>query len=83
MGLQNSFFCQGITFSMILLRLAIKELAPAEDNLSSLRFQAWAPNSYPLNGVAVARVVEVDDGTGSFDQGASGKPASLADHDLT
>ncbi|KAJ7820952.1 hypothetical protein B0H14DRAFT_3734702 [Mycena olivaceomarginata] len=44
----------GITFSMILLRLAIKDLAPAEDNLST-------PNSYPLNGVAVARVVEVDD----------------------
>ncbi|KAJ7870765.1 hypothetical protein B0H14DRAFT_2725310 [Mycena olivaceomarginata] len=72
----------GITFSMILLRLAIKDLAPAEDSLSSLRFQAWAPNSFPLNGVAVARVVEVDDGTGSFDQGASGKPAALADRDL-
>lgn len=67
---------------MILLRLAIKELAPAENNLSSLQFQAWAPNSFPLNGVAVARVVKVDDGTGSFDQGASGKPTALADRDL-
>ncbi|KAJ7362897.1 hypothetical protein DFH08DRAFT_841633, partial [Mycena albidolilacea] len=72
----------GITFSMILLRLAIKDLAPTEDNLSSFRFQAWAPNSYPLNGVAVARVVEVDDGMGSFDQRASGKPSALADRDL-
>jgi hypothetical protein len=47
---------------MILLRLAIKDLAPAEDNL-------WAPNSYPLNGVAVARVVEVDDGRDLLNRG--------------
>ncbi|KAJ7096121.1 hypothetical protein C8R44DRAFT_860165 [Mycena epipterygia] len=64
----------GVTFSMILLRLAVTNSTATteQDFLASLRERARANNSYPLTNVTVSRLVEVS-GTESFDQGVSGK----------
>ncbi|KAJ7096115.1 hypothetical protein C8R44DRAFT_379199 [Mycena epipterygia] len=64
----------GVTFSMILLRLAVTNSTATteQDLLASLRERARANNSYPLTNVTVSRLVEVS-GTESFDQGVSGK----------
>lgn len=69
--LQNAFF-QGITFSMILLRLVIIDLKPEQETFGSVRSaQPWGQNSHPLTSITVSRLVEV--GTESFDHGDSAK----------
>jgi hypothetical protein len=68
---------------MILLRLAIKDLVSGQDTLSTLRgAHAWAPNSYPMTGVSVSRLVEVS-GMESLEidpPGDSGKFVASAKH---
>ncbi|KAJ7659557.1 hypothetical protein DFH06DRAFT_1194596 [Mycena polygramma] len=68
----------GITFSMILLRLAItKQGSETESTLASLRSRR-GNTSYPLTNVTVSRVVEVG-GTDSFNEHAgSGKSGIFA-----
>ncbi|KAJ7078233.1 hypothetical protein C8R43DRAFT_1245304 [Mycena crocata] len=73
----------GVTFSMILLRLAITGSdgsTAGQDTLASIRrAQLRAPDAYPLTSVTVSRIVEVD-GTDSFDQRTASKSAMLRDH---
>ncbi|KAJ7259399.1 hypothetical protein C8J57DRAFT_1340351 [Mycena rebaudengoi] len=64
----------GITFSMILLRLAMAN--PKNESLASVRSRA---NSYPLTSVTVSRLVEVS-GVESFEH-PSGKNSTLDPHE--
>ncbi|KAJ7245620.1 hypothetical protein B0H12DRAFT_781858 [Mycena haematopus] len=68
----------GLTFSMILLRLAMAKSQPEEDTVGSLR--ARAPNSYPLTNVTVSRLVEIS-GTESFEGAGKSSALKLSEHD--
>ncbi|KAJ7608046.1 hypothetical protein DFH06DRAFT_211118 [Mycena polygramma] len=69
----------GITFSTILLRLAMTNAEAQNDSLASLRARG-TNNSYPLTHISVSRVVEVG-GTDSYNERGRLKSGPLSGSD--